>query len=341
MRKLIIATAIIALLSAGMAFGAGQAEDTVTAYTTLDEGLARQVFSEFEDETGISVEWVRLSGGEAVSRMEAERENPQASIWFGGVHLNHMDAKSRGLTEPFETDAADHIDDNFRDPDGYWTGIYAGPLAFFNNVNELERHGLEAPTSWEDLTQEGLENRVQMADPGSSGTAYNVLSTVMHLHDFDEDEGWSYMQRLDRSISSYTRSGAAPGQNAALGETTVAIGYAHDGVRLIDEGYPLELTFPEEGTGYEIAAISMVAGGPEDEREAAEALYEFGHSQQAAQLYADYFVAPLRTDVELADGAVPIDQVDTIVQDDQWSQDNQDRLVDEWNERIGEDAEIE
>ena len=99
-----------------------------------------------------------------------------------------------------------------------------------------------------------------------------------------EDEAFAYMQQLNANISQYTRSGSAPGRNAAIGEISVAIGYAHDGVRLIAEGYPLELSFPSEGTGYEIASVSMIADGPEGEEEAAMTLIDWALGERAAQL---------------------------------------------------------
>ena len=53
--------------------------------------------------------------------------------------------------------------------------------------------------------------------------------------------------------------------------------------------------------------------------------------------YAAKYVVPF-VDVELADGAVPISQVNTIDQNDVWAAANKERLVNKWNELIGNDA---
>lgn len=338
MKRFLSVMIILSMISAAV-FAGGESESAqrVTAYTTLDEELAREVFEAFTADTGIEVDWVRLSTGEAVARIEAEQDNPQASVWYGGVGLGHIEAKQKGLTTPYQSSVAS-MADQFRDSEWYWSGIYAGPLAFESNVNMLERNGLEQPMSWEDLLDPSFEGEIQMANPGSSGTAYNVLATMVQI--LGEDEAFEYMQDLNSNISQYTRSGSAPGRNAAIGEITVAIGYAHDGVRLIAEGYPLKLSFPSEGTGYEIASISMIAGGPENEREAAETLIDWALGERAAELYATKYVVPF-VDVELADGAVPISQVNTIDQDDVWAAANKERLVNKWNELIGSDATTE
>jgi len=65
---------LIALLALVVSFAAAQ--QSVSAYTTLEEPLAKALFEKFEAETGIKVNFVRLSGGEVVTRLEAERENP-------------------------------------------------------------------------------------------------------------------------------------------------------------------------------------------------------------------------------------------------------------------------
>lgn len=333
MRKKSIAALIIVSLTVFIFAGGltASAADRVTAYTTLFEEVARGLFATYEAEHDVNIEWVRLSTGETVSRLEAEKNNPQASIWVGGVGLGHINAKNKGLTKKYVAPNEEFVPDQFKDPDGYWAGMYAGPLCFVCNTNRLEELDLEAPTSWEDLTKPGFKNHVQVANPGSSGTAYNVLATMVQI--MGEEEAFDYMRELDDNVIQYTRSGSKPGQNAAIGEITCGIGYAHDQVALKAEGYPVKITFPEEGTGYEIASVSLIKGGPESEQEAAKKLYNWVLGKQAAQIYADSYLVPFR-EADLAEGAIPIGEVNTIDQDDIWAGENKGRLVKKWNEEV-------
>ena len=305
------------------------AKDKILAYTTLDEPLARAVFEAYEKDTGVKVEWVRLSTGEAVARMEAERKNPQVDIWFGGVGLGHIQAKDKGLTTPYVSPNAKNIPAKFKDKDGYWTGIYAGALCFVSNINRLKELGLEAPKSWADALKPEFKGHIQMANPASSGTAYNVIATVVQL--WGEEKGFEYMRDLHKNISQYTKSGSAPGKNAAIGEIPVGIGYAHDQVKLVSQGYPLVITFPSEGTGFEVASISLVKGGPNPEL--AKKLVDWALTERAAKLYANECVVPF-VDVPLKKGAIPISQVNTINQDDVWAAANSERLIERWQNEI-------
>jgi len=313
-------------------FSFGGVEKKLSVYTTLDEELARNVFNSFTKETGISIDWVRLSTGEAVARLEAEKENPRASVWYGGVGLGHIEAKQKGLTVAYQSPEA-QMPEQFRDSDYYWSGIYAGPLCFESNTQMLEKYNLKLPTAWMDLIDPMYEGHIQMANPGSSGTAYNVVATLVQI--MGEDEAFAYLRKLDKNITQYTRSGSAPGKSASIGEVAIAIGYAHDAVRLVSQGYPLRITFPSEGTGYEIASISLINNAPKDEEQYARQLYDWALGEKAAKIYAKMFVVPF-LDVPLAKGALPISEVKTIRQDDEWAAVNKMRLVERWNAVIGE-----
>jgi len=306
--------------------------DSINIYTTLHEELAAVIFPAFTEATGIKVEFTRLSTGETVARLEAEKGNPQVAIWVGGVGLGHIEAKNKGLTMQYVSPNAADTPDNFKDPDNYWTGLYAGMLCFESNTELLERYGLTAPTSWEEICDPKYASHVQMANPGASGTAYNVLATLVNI--YGEDEAFELLQKLDANINMYTTSGSKPGKNVAIGEMTIAIGYSHDAVKLIAQGYPMSLTYPSEGTGYEVASVSMVAGGPEEDYSAAEILYDWMLTDEAAQIMADNMIVPFR-DVNLAPGTQAVSDVNTVDQDMEWDAANKQRLVELWNEIVG------
>lgn len=305
------------------------AQQTVAVYTTLFEPTARLLFDAFEADTGIKVEWVRLSGGEAVARMDAERRNPQASMWFGGVGLDHMTAKNMGLTEAYVSPNASNIPAQFRDPENYWTGIYVGALSFISNQNRLAELGIEAPTSWHDLLKPELKGEIQIANPGTSGTAYNFIATLVQL--WGEDEAFEYLKKFHQNVQQYTRSGNAPNPATGLGEVAVGIGYAHDQVTVVQEGYPVNITTAKEGTGYEVATISLIKGGKQ--MDAAKKLYDWALTERAAILLASTNVVPI-IDVPLAKGAIPISSVNVIDQDDIWAASQKERLVDKWNNEV-------
>ena len=51
---------------------------------------------------GVTVNYVRLSAGEALTRLRNEKANPQFDIWWGGPIDSAIAAKKEGLLEPYK-----------------------------------------------------------------------------------------------------------------------------------------------------------------------------------------------------------------------------------------------
>ncbi len=332
MIKRIAAIAVAAALSASVAF----AQNAVSAYTTLEEPLAKALFELFTKETGIAVNFVRLSGGEVVARLEAEAANPQASIWVGGVGLDHITAKSKGLTTPYKSRFSANTAPQFQDPQNYWIGLYVGPLTFVTNMDRAKELGLQPPKSWADLLKPEYKGKVRMANPNTSGTAYNVITTIRTINGGDENKTFEYMKKLDAAIDQYTKSGSAPGKSVAIGEIPIAIGYAHDQVKLKTEGANVVITAPSEGTGYELASMSLIKGGKDAVN--AKKLYDWVLSSKDAQkLFASWYLLLVAKGAERHPNALGLDEVKAVVQDMAWDghKANKDRLLKRWTDEIG------
>lgn len=328
-----VVLAVLVLLCVTMIAGNSLAAEKVKAYTTMEEPLAKALFEQFEKETGIVVEWVRLSSGEAVARIEAEKANPQASIWVGGVGTLHIDAKNKGLTAPYNSRMAGSIPDQFRDPEKFWIGLYVGPIAFCINTNRSAELNLPLPASWADIVKPEYEKKVRVANPGTSGTAYNMVTTLIRVFGNDEDKAFDFLKKLDRSIDQYTKSGSAPGKNCAIGEIPVAIGYLHDMVKLKVEGAPIEIAVPSDGTGFETAALSLLKDGPDPVN--AKKLYDWILGQSAMDIIATWYVIPLSDKASPVETGFSFSKMKLVNQDDVWDAANKGRLLDRWNKEIG------
>ncbi|MEW5961763.1 MAG: extracellular solute-binding protein [Chloroflexota bacterium] len=209
---------------------------------------------------GIVVNWVRLSSGESLTRLRNEAANPQFDVWWGGPVDSYIAAAQEGLLEPYDSPNAV----NLRDPklmkaeDNSWFGIYIGTLAFASNTNYLAEKGLSAPTSWDDLLKPEWQGQILVAHPSSSGTSYTHLCTIIQMR--GEEAAWQYERALAGNILQFTKSGSAPARFVGAGEAAVGIVFSHDIVKQLEGGLPLTLTFPQEGTGYEIGGTAMVKG---------------------------------------------------------------------------------
>nr|PZN73070.1 MAG: iron ABC transporter substrate-binding protein [Bacillota bacterium] len=301
-------------------------------YAGMMEDHVKGAVAEFEAQTGIKVEWVRMSSGETLTRIRAEKENPKASVWYGGPADAFVAAAEEGLLEPYISPNAAKIPDQFKDPNGYWTGIYVGLLGFGYNTKLMEEMGLTPPESWEDLLKPEFKGQIAVANPGSSGTSYTMLATIVQL--MGEEEGIEYMKKLHEQVAQYPKSGTAPGQMAGRGEVLIGISFAHDIVKYAKEGMPLAVTFPKEGTGYEIGAVALIKGAPDEE--AAKIFIDWALTKEAQELGQKYGSYQSLTNVEAQNPpeAFSLDQVKIIDYDLQWAGSNRTRLVEKWAKAV-------
>ena len=105
------------------------------------------------------------------------------------------------------------------------------------------------PKSWKDLLDPKWKDQIVMPSPLSSGTANMMRFSFLAL--YGEEEGWKFMEALDKNIHHYTRSGNAPTDLVGRGEFLLGITSDENVKKRIDEGYPLIWAVPEEGTGYD------------------------------------------------------------------------------------------
>jgi iron(III) transport system substrate-binding protein len=328
----VFSVALIASLALLSFSGCKSKTPGLFAYVSLDEEIAQDLLATYEKETGTKVQFVRLSTGEASARLEAEKNNPQASLWLGGVGLVHSEAKLKGLTTPYISPTTEKIPAAYRDKEGYWNGLYLGVLAFAANTEQLQKRGLKAPETWADLLDPKWKGLIQVPNPGTSGTSYNMITTL--ISKTNEQQAFDYLKALHKNVSQYTRSGAAPSKNVALGESVIAVGYAQDILNLIhDAKAPVQLIYPKDGTGYEIAAVSLIKGG--QNLPAAQKLIDWLYGPTAGKVFNKHHVAPLVKDgVQVDVENAPPAGVKLIESPMDWAGKNKQRLIDQWNEKI-------
>lgn len=292
------------------------------------------IFSTFKAQYGVDVTCLDMSSGEALERIRAESENPQGDVLFGTTNLSHVNLAQDDLTEPYKGVGWNLLPDGaIKDPDGRWTGFYYGVIGFACSPERLEEIGAECPTSWQDLLDPVYEGEIVIASPAASGTAYTTLSGLAQL--LGEDEAFEFWNQMDANVAQYTESGSAPGKMAAAGEFAIGISFAHDIQVQQDQGLPVILTFPEEGTSFEIGGISIIKGTKHEA--AAQAWVDYVFSEAFQRYHNDVaHRLPVVPGVGLAEGTIGLEDVKLIDGYDptEWAA-KRDDLVARWQEEIG------
>ena len=256
---------------------AAKAEGKLVVYGSCEEEYLAAACENFEKMYGIEVEYQRLSTGEVQAKIEEENGNPSADVWFGGTTDPYNVCAAEGLLEAYQAENASHIaKPQYKNADGYWYGIYTGILGFMVNTDELERMGLEAPQDWPDLLNPEYKGLIWLSNYNTAGTAKLVINTMVQMK--GHDEAMKYFVELDKNIAQYTKSGSGPSKKVGIGECTIGIGFLHDGITQILDGYDnISLVIPKSGTSFEIGATAIFKGAKH---------------QNAAKLWIEFALSP-------------------------------------------------
>ncbi|WP_367566955.1 ABC transporter substrate-binding protein [Lacrimispora sp.] len=267
---------------------AAKAEGELTVYGSCEEEHLAAVCKNFEKIYGIKTKFQRLSTSEVYTKVSEEGGKPSADVWFGGTTDPYNEAVAAGLLMQYDAvNAKNLISDQYKDTTNSWYGIYKGILGFMVNTEELERLGLETPKTWDDLTKEEYKGLIMLSNPNTAGTAKLVINTMIQMK--GHDEAMEYFKKLDKNVAQYTKSGSGPSKMVGPGECVIGIGFLHDGIYQILQGYDnIQLIVPEDGTSYEVGATAIFNGATHP---------------NAAKLWVEYALTPDAVDIAKENGA--------------------------------------
>lgn len=259
MRRMIGLILTLMLTALGIAYAAPAGR--VTVLCSPNPAWCDAIKAEFPRATGIALDYVRLSSGEALARMRAERANPTFDVWFGGTGDPHIVANEEGITEFYRPRAWSDLRSELREAVGTkYIPLYAGILGWALNERLLKEKGLPVPRTWLDLADPRYRGLVAYPNPSTSGTGYTMVATLVQL--YGEQQAFELMKRIHRNVAQYTRGGADPGQLAGRGEVAIGVTFIHDAVDQVLKGFPIAYGAPRDGTGYEIGGLSLIKGAP-------------------------------------------------------------------------------
>ncbi len=339
MKKVFAALLLACLVvSAGsMAFAsadkplAGETISIFIAATGIDE-----IMAEFTKDTGIKVNYLEMSSGEVLTRLRAANGKALADAWFSGGVDSYVKAGQEGFLEPYISPESEKIPAQYKDPNGYWTGLSVCAVDFIINKDVVKEKNLPMPTSWVDLGKPEYKGEIIMSNPAISGTNYSVLFHLIQL--FGEEKGWDLIEKINANIPFYTKRGAAPPNKAALGEVAIGIDPYDCGVKIIEQGYPVASVFPKEGTPGFISPIAILKGTKN--MEVAKAFVDWCLSKRGQEVQMAHTAkVATRPDADVPEYLRGLGEAKIIVVDPVKSGEMRKSIVERWQKEFGNKAE--
>ncbi|MBC2851771.1 putative 2-aminoethylphosphonate ABC transporter substrate-binding protein [Cetobacterium sp. 8H] len=308
----------------------------VTVYTALENEQIPEYLESFKEQyPNIKLNIVRESTGVIVSRILAEKSNPQADVIWGTAATGLLALDEANLLKEYSPKDIEKINPKFKDNTGKdpkWVGNNAWMTAISVNTIEMKKLGLEEPKSFSDLIKPEYKGLISMPSPASSGTGFLTISALVQL--LGEEKAWEYMKSLDSNMGVYTHSGSKPAKTAASGEYPIGISYGYPGIKIKNDGAPINVYFPVEGSGWDSEANALI--NKKDIKDEAKIFLDWAISEDAMKMYAKSYAIVSR-DVNVAPPKGfpknPITQL--IANDFSWAATNKDRILKTWETNFG------
>jgi iron(III) transport system substrate-binding protein len=261
---------------------AAKKEGKVVYYTSIDLPISERIAKAFEAKyPGISVRVERTGAERVFQRIGQE--------YASNVHavdvVNSSDAahfivwKRDGLLAPFvPEDVAKYYPADQKDPDGQFAAFRVCLSVIGYNTRLVKAE--DAPKSFADLLDPKWAGKIVKGHPGYSGTIMTAT------YEMARDLGWDYFEKLAKQRVMQVQSASDPPKKIGLGERAImADGNDYVLTTVKDNGGPVEIVYPTEGTPQIVGPNAIFKGAPNPN--AARLFQAFCFTAECQQLVLD------------------------------------------------------
>lgn len=309
----------------------GESDEPLKVYTHNNADTMDPLVKNIEKNTGVELETLRLSSGEGWSRIKSEAPDFGADMQIGMLQGFGIKAAEKDYLMPYDAKNWEDIPDKYKDKDGKWYGTAFWYTMVGMNTDIFKEKGLDTPESWKDLLDPQYKGEIVMPDPGTSGTAFLFVSTI--LQTFGKEEGWNYLEKLDKNVAQYTKSGTAPAQMTAQGEYALGITWDKAVSDFKDEGYPIKGFLPSEGVGYSLDVNWIFKNT--DQPEKAKKVMNYLGSDKFMKKTAEYRSVVTKPDISGSENSEKLRE-HFVDYDAKWAAENRDKVMKQWRKKFSD-----
>jgi iron(III) transport system substrate-binding protein len=313
------------LLAAVMAVGlcgckGEEKSDKLVVYTPNSASLINAVEPAFEAKYGIDVEFITMGTGDCLTRINSEKENPQADVQWGGMNRANYD-KDPSLWESYVSKNDKNLHEDYQNYKGA-VSHYAldGSGALLLNLDKLKELGVDPDEikGYDDLLNPKLKGWIAMGKPEKSSSAWAELTNmllVMGDKPYD-DKAWEWVGKFIENLDGKTiDSSGAIYKGTSAGEYAVGVSYEDPCISLLVSGAKnVKLVYPEEGAVWLPAGMAIVKNAPNLEN--AKLFVDFVQSEDGQKAVAESTARPVITSIaNTAEEIIPFSEINLAYED--------------------------
>jgi iron(III) transport system substrate-binding protein len=289
-----------------------KAANEVVVYVSTDQVFSEPILRDFEKETGIKVKTVydteETKSTGAMNRLIAEKNNPQADVYWANEPIRAIVLKQRGIAFPYFSPNARGIPSIFKDPEGYWTGFSARARVFV-----VSGEG-ETPDSILDYINVKWKDKAVIANP-LFGTTTSWISSLFSV--WSDKKAKDFMEKMKENGVKISTSNGESTTLVTNREFVFSLVDSDDATNVIRDGKPVRQIYPDQeegGLGCLVLpnAGVLIKGGPNPENGKKLLDYLLSPVTERKLAFADCAQIPLHKGVETPDDVRKIEDIKTM-----------------------------
>lgn len=253
-----ITIAVLAFLMVStMAFAKG----SLVVYSPNSDGEIQGILYYFGDKFDIKISLQSMGTGEVLSKLNAEKANPQSDVMFGGVNMGVYQT-NKDIFQHYIAKGNNTLPEGYQNTTGFFTNYLLSGSNLLVNTDLEKSLGITV-AGYDDLLNPALKGKIASADPTSSSSAWAQLCNILLVKGgYESPQAWSYVESLIRQLKGKLTSGSsAVYKGVYQGEYAVGLTYEDPSVALLADGAKnVRVVYPKEGAVWLPAASAIVAG---------------------------------------------------------------------------------
>ena len=275
--------------AAGITFKVGADEKNIgvpmqelTAYTTLPAETVTILSEAYEKESHVRVNFVPLTQKDLIQKTRDDSVSDPTVVQTVDVIISDSatlkQATSFNVFTPYTSEINDAVKNNFKDEQDNWIGIWYDPVVFCVNKDYLKKL-YEIPDTWENLSKSGA--RIGITDFMAADASANLMMQM--IGNFGEEKTFEILSELHENVVQYAKYLSNPVRQAGMGETDISVAIESETLRYMQDGYPLKIIYPSDGTAYILTGVGITAK-IDGKRQAAENFSDWLLSDEAQMI---------------------------------------------------------
>ncbi|HEX7530529.1 MAG TPA: extracellular solute-binding protein, partial [Pyrinomonadaceae bacterium] len=193
----LILVVVALFLSSGCRSSTSNNQHKLLIYTPHGQDMLRDFVARYKQiHPEVDVQFLDMGSREILERLRAERNRPQADLWWGAAHTTFQTAADENLLAPYRPSWADKVPDFARDAQDRWYGTYETPEVIVYNSEAVS--AADAPKDWDDVLDPKWRDKILIRSPGPSDSMRAIFGGMIWRYYKDTDspeKGYDWLRK--------------------------------------------------------------------------------------------------------------------------------------------------